>query len=107
MTTKRAKAKLLLPYESLRQAGLKNWKVAEPYLRLALHEGLDTFLQALRNVAQAHGMSALSRRSGLTRPALYKILSPKGNPQARSLWQLVEALDMQFDLVAAQGKKAA
>lgn len=107
MTTKNAKPKLLLPYESIRAKGLKNWKVAESYLRLALQDGLDEFLEALRNVAQAHGMTVLSRRSGLSRPALYKILSPKGNPQARSLWQLVEALDMHFDLVGTQRKKAA
>ena len=106
MTTKRVKPKLLLPYEPLRNKGLKNWKVTEHYLRLALQDGLDEFLNALKNVAQAHGMSALARKSGLTRPALYKILSPKGNPHARSLWQLVEALDMHFDLVG-EHKKAA
>ncbi|MGH7441666.1 MAG: addiction module antidote protein [bacterium] len=104
MTTKTAKRKLLLPYESVRDEGLKNWQVARAYLQLALQDGLDAFLDALRNVAQAHGMTTIARKSGLTRPALYKLLSPKGNPHARSLWQVMEALDVQFDLAL---KKAA
>jgi probable addiction module antidote protein len=88
----------LLPYESIRDQGLKDWRVAQAYLRLALQDGLDEFLAALRNVAQAHGMAAVARKSGLTRPALYKLLSPNGNPQARSLWQVLEALELRFDL---------
>lgn len=106
MTTKTAKRKPLIPYEAVRDKGLKNWKVAQAYLGLALEDGLDDFLEALRNVAQAHGMSAVARRSGLTRPALYKLLSPKGNPHARSLWQVMEALGLRFELVT-EHKKAA
>jgi probable addiction module antidote protein len=106
MTTKNARQKLLVPYESVRDQGLKNWKVAQAYLHLSLQDGLDTFLEALRNVAQAHGMSAVARKARLTRPALYKLLSPKGNPHARSLWQVMEALDVHFEVVV-ENKKAA
>lgn len=106
MTTKIVKRKLLLPYESIRNQGLKDWKVAEAYLGLALQDGLESFLEALRNVAQAHGMTAVARKAGLTRPALYKLLSPKGNPQARSLFQIVEALGMRFELVTEQKRAA-
>jgi len=106
MTTKIAKRNLLLPYESVREQGLKDWKVAEAYLGLALPDGLDAFLAALRNVAQAHGMAAVARKAGLTRPALYKLLSPEGNPQARSLFQVVEALGMRFELVSEQKRAA-
>jgi probable addiction module antidote protein len=106
MITKRAKQKLLIPYESVRDQGLKDWKVAEAYLGLALEDGLDAFLEALRNVAQAHGMAAVARRSGLTRPALYKLLSPNGNPHARSLWKVLAALNLHFELVAEHTKAA-
>ncbi len=106
MTINHAKQKLLIPYESVRDQGLKDWKVAEAYLGLALEDSLDAFLEALRNVAQAHGMAAVARRSGLTRPALYKLLSPEGNPHARSLWKVLAALNLRFELVA-EHKKAA
>jgi probable addiction module antidote protein len=106
MTTKQAKRQLTIPYEEVRNENLKDWQVTEHYLRLSLQDGLDDFLESLRHVAQAHGMAALARKSGLSRAALYKILSPKGNPQAKSLWQLVEALGMHFELVKEEKKAA-
>src|SRR5690348_1019335 len=98
MTTKKTSIEPSIPYEEVLHASLKNWEVTEEYLRLSLEGGLDEFLEALRDVAKAHGMSSLARKSGLSRPALYKILSPKGNPHAKNLWQLMRALGMRFEL---------
>jgi probable addiction module antidote protein len=108
MTTKRVKIdrKLGKPWEEVRDKLLKDWKSSRIYLRMALHEGgLEEFLGSLREVAQAVGVANLAKRSGLTRQAVYKILSEGGNPHARSLWQIVEALGLKFDLV--EEKKAA
>jgi probable addiction module antidote protein len=38
------------------------------------------FLLALRNVAEARGMTKLAARSKLNRESLYKMLSKRGNP---------------------------
>lgn len=106
MTTKRAGRPPAVPYEPIRDKYLRDWKVARPYLRMALRDGgLDEFLDCLREVAHAIGFAKLAKKAGLTRQALYKIVDGKGHPQAHSIWQIVEALHLRFDLV--EDKKAA
>lgn len=106
MTTKRAVRPPSVPYEPLRDEALADWRVSRAYLRMALREGgLDEFLESLRHVAQGIGVAKLAKKSKLTRQALYKILDGKGRPQAHSIWQIVEALHLRFDLV--EDKKAA
>ena len=106
MTTKHAVRPPAVPYEPIRDKFLKDWKVARPYLRMALREGgLDEFLDSLGEVAKAIGIAKLAQKSKLTRQALYKILYGNGHPQAHSIWQIVEALNLRFDLV--EEKKAA
>ena len=106
MTVKNAGKLPFVPYEPLHNKLLSDWKVARPYLRMALREGgLDEFLDSLGEVAKAIGIAKLAQKSGLTRQAVYKILYGKGHPGAHSIWQIVEALDLRFDLV--EDKKAA
>jgi len=54
------------------------------------------FLLALRKTVEGHGMSALARRTGLSRESLYKMLSAKGNPQIDSLWSLLRVLGLRL-----------
>ncbi len=106
MTTKRVKRPPAALYEPVRAALLKDWSTSRAYLRQALKEGgLDAFIESLGHVGEGIGMTKLSRKTGLSRQALYKILYGKGRPQAHSLWQIVEGLNLRFDLV--EDKKAA
>jgi probable addiction module antidote protein len=95
-----------IPYAPIRGRILSDEKASRAYLRMALKEGgLNEFIECLCEVAQGIGIAKLAQKSGLTRQALYKILYGKGRPQAHSLWQIVEALNLRFDLV--EDKKAA
>lgn len=49
-------------------------------------------LSALRQVAKAKGgMTALARKTDLSRERLYKTLSPEGNPRIRNLRRILQA----------------
>lgn len=47
---------------------------------------------ALGIVARAHGMTQLSRESGVTREALYKALSKAGDPRLSTITSVLSAL---------------
>jgi probable addiction module antidote protein len=49
-------------------------------------------------VARARGMTAIARDAGVTREALYKALSDKGDPKFSTLLGVVKALGMKFEL---------
>ena len=83
-------------HESLLQA-LQDPQEAVEYLTAALEEGDSaTFLLALRNVAEAKGMSVLAAKARLNRESLYRMLSESGNPQLDSLTALLDALDLRL-----------
>ena len=82
--------------ESLIQS-LKDPLEATEYINAALEEGdLDTFLLALRNVAETHGMTNISRRSKLNRVSLYRMLSKRGNPEFQSVLQLLNSWGLKL-----------
>ena len=69
------------------------------YLAASMRESAETFLMALRNVADAQkGMKKLSVESGLNRESLYGMLSEEGNPRLESLWAVVEALGFRLTI---------
>jgi len=57
--------------------------VTTSHLDAALEESEipEVFLRALRNVAEAKGMTQLARETELKRESLYTMLSERGNPQ--------------------------
>jgi probable addiction module antidote protein len=82
--------------ESLLQA-LPDPQEAAEYLPAALEEGDSaTFLLALRDVADAGGMSTLAANAQLNRENLNHMLSEHGNPQLDSLTALLDALDLRL-----------
>ena len=57
---------------------------------------------ALRRVAQAHGgVAAVAQAARLNENTLYRTLSPKGNPELRSLHALLQALGMRLAIQPA------
>lgn len=73
---------------------LQDPKLASAYLNEALlDEDPRMFLLALKNVYEARGqeMTALARKTKLSRENLYRILSTKGNPKLTSVIALLHA----------------
>lgn len=76
---------------------------AQEYLAAALDEasepgGHAALLAALRHVAEAQGMSTVADRAGIPRESLYRALSPRGNPTAKTLWAIFSALGLHLTL---------
>src|SRR3989344_3932757 len=90
-------AKIASYQEDLIEA-LKDTKAAAAYLNAAIEDGdREVFLLALRNVAQAHGgMSALAKKTHLKRESLYRMLSKKGNPEIKSILNLLHAVGLKL-----------
>lgn len=91
---------------------LKDPGFAVGYLTDVLtHESPDAFLIALRDVIEAReqNVSALAKRAGITRQALYQALSEEGNPRFSTITQILRSLNLRFSglQVADKGKKEA
>lgn len=61
---------------------------------------------AIGVVARAHGMSLLSKETGLTRETLYKSLSDGGNPTLSTLTKVMKAMGMRFTVHSAPERVA-
>jgi len=73
------------------------------YLNAALEDGdQEVFLLALRDVAEARGVSQLAREAQLNRENLYRMLSPNGNPQLSSLTALLRSLGLRLAIHPAE-----
>jgi probable addiction module antidote protein len=78
------------------------------YLKAALEELDDpgrraVGLLALRDVVEAHGgLAAVAREAGITREALYRALSPIGNPTLKTLVAVLQVLDMRLSVAPSQ-----
>ncbi len=76
---------------------------AAAYLNAALEDGAqDVFLLALRDVANARGLTRLARDASLNRENLYRILSGEGNPQLSSLKALLDSMGLKLTVESKQ-----
>ena len=62
--------------------------------------------QALGVVAKARGMTSVAKEAGVTRVALYKALSEKGDPRLSTLLGVAKALGMKITVSAASDNYA-
>jgi probable addiction module antidote protein len=70
---------------------------AAAYLDAALEdEDSRVFLMALRDVAEARGISHVAAEADLNRESLYRMLSEEGNPRLSSLDALLRALGLRL-----------
>jgi probable addiction module antidote protein len=59
-------------------------------------------LAALRAVAEAYGgLGAIAANAGLSREALYRSLSPKGNPTLKTLVAVLKPMGLRLSVVPA------
>lgn len=88
---------------------LKDPCEAAAYLNAAIEEGdREVFLLALRNVAEANGgMSAVAAKANRSRESLYRMLSRRGNPEIKSLFNLLHTMGLRLAVEAEDDKSKA
>lgn len=90
---------------------LKNPKFAAAYLNEHLSyrgpKARELLLDALQNIAKARGYSALSRKSGISRRALYYAFSKAGNPTMDTFFSLLESIGVRIQFSPIRQSKAA
>ncbi|MBP9839337.1 MAG: putative addiction module antidote protein [Proteobacteria bacterium] len=72
---------------------------ASSYLTKVLeNESSEAFLIALKDVTEARkeNISSLAKRCGVSRQAIYQVLSKEGNPRFSTITQLLKALNLKF-----------
>ena len=92
------------PYQDSLIESLKDHKEAVAYLNAAMEESLkgdaesqEILLMAFRNVAEAQGgVGEVAKKAQVGRESLYKTLSPKGNPEWRTLVSLIRGMGLQL-----------
>jgi len=84
--------------EQLKQS-LKDPAEAAAYINAALEDGdTDVLLMALRDVAEAHGMSSTAREAGIGRMGLYKALSETGNPGIKTFTSVLKTFGLTIKI---------
>jgi probable addiction module antidote protein len=59
-----------------------------------------SFLLALRNIAEANGgMKAVAEKAHLNRESLYRTLSRRGNPEIRTLFNLLHGVGLRLNVM--------
>ncbi|MEH1788797.1 MAG: addiction module antidote protein [Nostoc sp.] len=85
-----------------------NPEMAKAYLDVAIEEyeqdgDIAFFLEALRNVVEAReGMTRLAEKTGLNRQNLYRVLSPEGNPELRTISLILHNLGYRLSVQPIQ-----
>ena len=87
----------------------KDPQFAAEYLNTVLADGdQEEVMRALRRLSKAFGgVSKLAKEAELNATTLYRTLSPKGNPELKSLTALLRALGMQLAVRPLPQKRAA
>jgi len=87
-------------------------ELAVEYLKAAM-QSLDDpdnraeGLIALRTIAEAYGgLASVARGAGISREALYRSLSPTGNPTLKTLLAVLSAVGMRLSVEAGDRKAA-
>lgn len=77
-------------------------KAIVAYLEAAFEDGDPALIAAaLGDIARAKGMTQLAAEAGVTREALYKALSPNGDPRLSTFLGVMKALGIKLKPRAA------
>ncbi len=72
---------------------------AAEYLNAALEDGSqEVFLMALKDVANAKGISEIAKETNLNRENLYRIFSKEGNPNLKSLSSVLHSIGLRLSV---------
>jgi probable addiction module antidote protein len=69
---------------------------AAAYVNAALEDSTEMFLEAMKDVAQAHQMATVAKKSGVARENLYRAFSVDGNPTLETLQAVLPTLGLRF-----------
>jgi probable addiction module antidote protein len=84
-------------YRNLLRENLQDPEYAAEYLNAAIEDGDEkVFLLALRDVADARGISQVAAEANLNRESTYRMLSKQGNPSLSSLWAVLDTLGLRL-----------
>lgn len=101
-TAKARTTRKVAPYRSHAAATVESFRkdpqFAAEYLNAVLAEGdQEELMVALRYMAEAFGgVPKLAARAKLNATTLYRTLSPKGNPELKSMTAMLEAMGMRL-----------
>jgi probable addiction module antidote protein len=91
--------KITEKYEDNLKEDLRDPVEAAEYLNAALEDGSqEVFLMALKDVANAKGISEVARETKLNRENLYRILSTQGNPKLKSLNSVLHSVGLKLSV---------
>jgi len=76
------------------------------YIMAARKESREMFLTAIMDVAKAHEIAKVARRSGLKRESLYKAFSEQGNPRLDTLDSVFDAMNLEIGVNPKTGDKS-
>src|SRR5262249_28421910 len=83
-------------------------EAVEEFIAAAFETEDPAFIaKALGTVARARNMSKLAEEIGMSRPALYRALSGKGNPEFATITKVMRALGLKLSPVKAQPEPSA
>jgi probable addiction module antidote protein len=63
---------------------------------------LEELRNALATVARSHSISDLARRSGISRPGIYKALGEDGNPSFETIRSILGAMGLRLTVEPAE-----
>ena len=105
---KKRRLKRLREYQDFHKTMIENLRKhpedIETYLEVVLEDyekerDTEAFLLALRTITEAkESMTTLAEKTKLSRQALYKALSPKGNPRLDTIWAILNALGYRITI---------
>ncbi len=87
-----------VPFRQVLLNRLANPEVARHYLNEALDESPESFLEALKTVAQARQMVKVAKDAGVQRETLYRSLSVQGNPTFETLSSILKAVGLKINI---------
>jgi probable addiction module antidote protein len=91
--------KITEKYENNLKKDLLDPIEAAEYLNAALEDGSqEVFLMALKDIANAKGISEIARETKLNRENLYRILSTQGNPKLKSLNSVLHSVGLRLSV---------
>jgi probable addiction module antidote protein len=86
------------PFQDLLLERLADAEVAKHYLNEALEESQESFLKALKTVAQARQMAKVAKEAGVQRETLYRSLLEGGNPTLDTLSSVLKAVGLKISI---------
>lgn len=94
------------PYKIGLDERLKDPAYAAAYISAAKKESNEVFLLALRDVAEVHKIGKVAKAAEVNRETLYRTLSARGNPTAKTLTKILRVLGIGEDYVPLAVKQA-